>query len=195
MSSKSLVKTAPKSLLKTATKPLWPQITDQGYSKATVASQSVLKLAPQPHGVFEVPLKKGISRPLDSVLLDSVLLYSVHANAQVNVRGHACTCEEARSEVGVGVAVARVVAHRVGVFFILHGGVERQRHHRAHVDRAARRLFGRERRPYCLVHCKRIYSPITTNQNKNETPPAKTSAATNLPSDEPLPETEDNIEE
>ena len=33
------------------------------------------------------------------------------------------------------------------------------------------------------------------NQNKNETPPAKTSAATNLPSDEPLPETEDNIEE
>ncbi len=33
------------------------------------------------------------------------------------------------------------------------------------------------------------------NQNKSETPPAKTSVATNLPSDEPLPETEDNIEE
>ena len=33
------------------------------------------------------------------------------------------------------------------------------------------------------------------NQNKSETPPAKTSASTNLPSDEPLPETEDNIEE
>ena len=33
------------------------------------------------------------------------------------------------------------------------------------------------------------------NQNKSETPPAKTSTATNLPSDEPLSETEDNIEE
>ena len=33
------------------------------------------------------------------------------------------------------------------------------------------------------------------NQNKSETPPTKTSAATNLPSDEPLSETEDNIEE
>ena len=33
------------------------------------------------------------------------------------------------------------------------------------------------------------------NQNKSETPPTKTSTATNLPSDEPLSETEDNIEE
>ena len=33
------------------------------------------------------------------------------------------------------------------------------------------------------------------NQNKSETPSTKTSASTNLPSDEPLPETEDNIEE
>ena len=33
------------------------------------------------------------------------------------------------------------------------------------------------------------------NQNKSETPPTKTSAATNLPSDEPLSETEDNLEE
>ena len=33
------------------------------------------------------------------------------------------------------------------------------------------------------------------NQNKIETPPAKTSTATNLPTDEPLSDTEDNLEE
>ena len=33
------------------------------------------------------------------------------------------------------------------------------------------------------------------NQNKNQTPPTKTSTATNIPVDEPLSDTEDNIEE